>query len=84
MIFLCLNLLDLYNISFVCKHFNFLVRNVKRYKKHFQLSTKIISIRIFSCIVDKHFLKIYSTISDYEKYFKYAFSSKSFATHVFL
>ena len=44
MIFLYLNLLDLYNISFVYKHFNFLVRNVKRYKRHFQLWNKIISI----------------------------------------
>ena len=70
MIFMNLNLLDLYNISFVCKDFNVFVRIFERYKQHFELSNKIISIKIWSSIIDKHFLNLHSRISDFEKHFK--------------
>ena len=42
-IFLFLNLLDLNNISYVCKKKNFLVFSITRYKKHFKLSNSFIS-----------------------------------------
>ena len=69
--FLYLNLLDLYNISFVCRKFKFLVRSFKRYRKYFQMSNKIISTITWSCILDSQFQNFYLRMSDYEKYFKF-------------
>ena len=69
--FLYLNLLDLYNISFVCRKFKFLVRSFKRYRKYFQMSNKIISTITWSCVLDNQFQNFYLRMSDYEKYFKF-------------
>ena len=74
LLFLYLNLFDLYNISFVFKRLNFLVHKSKRYKQHIRYSKSIISNKKWSTIIDEQFLEFYSQINgvgNFDKHFSY-------------